>query len=151
MVAQLLQSWVTFWVKGLICLRAVFWALYCSSFILGTFHPCLRMCLLTLQMTPFLLRVSPFLAKDPPLLHHLINIDLVRIDKWCARWGMLIISAKTYSMMISRSRTAWPTFPDLFVGGCIVQMVGGLKILGVVFRDNYIVSRFLSFILPVLE
>ena len=34
--------------------------------------------------------------------------------------------------MISRSRTAWATFSDLFVGGSIVKMVGELKILGVV-------------------
>ena len=45
---------------------------------------------------------------------------------------MLINSAKTYGMMISRSRTAWPTFPDLFFGGNIVKMVGELKILGAV-------------------
>ena len=45
---------------------------------------------------------------------------------------MLINSAKTYGMMTSRSRTAWPMFPDLFVGGRIVKMVDELKILGAV-------------------
>ena len=44
----------------------------------------------------------------------------------------MINSAKTYGMMISRSLTAWPVFPDLFVGGGIVKMVGELKILGIV-------------------
>ena len=61
-----------------------------------------------------------------------LNRDLLSIGKWCARWGMLINSAKTYGRMISRSRNAWPTFPDLFVGSTIVKMVGELKILGVV-------------------
>ena len=42
------------------------------------------------------------------------NKDLVSIDKWCASWGMLINTAKTYGMMISRSLTSWPMFPDSF-------------------------------------
>ena len=45
---------------------------------------------------------------------------------------MLINLAKNYCIMISISLTAWPTFPDLLVGGSIVKMVGELKILGVV-------------------
>ena len=65
-----------------------------------------------------------------------LNRDLVSIDKWCARYGMLINSTKTYGMMISRSRTAWQTFPDLYVGGSIVKMVGELKILGAVMDFN---------------
>ena len=65
-----------------------------------------------------------------------LNRDLVNIDKCCARWGMLINSAKTDGMMISRSQTEWPTFPDLFVGGSIVKMVGELKILVVVIDFN---------------
>ena len=65
-----------------------------------------------------------------------LNRDLVNIDKYCARWGMLINSAKTYGKMILRSRTEWPTFPDLFVSGSIVKMVGELKILVVVMDFN---------------
>ena len=45
---------------------------------------------------------------------------------------MLINSAKINGMMFSRLGTAWPTFPDLFVGSIIVKMVSELKILGVV-------------------
>ena len=45
---------------------------------------------------------------------------------------MLFNSAKTYGKMISTPRTVWPMFPDLFVGGSIVEMVGELKILGFV-------------------
>ena len=60
----------------------------------------------------------------------LLNRDFLRIDKWCARWGMLVNFVKTYGMMISRSRTAWPTFLDLFVSGCIAKIVRELEILG---------------------
>ena len=65
---------------------------------------------------------------ERPTIAAPLNRDLINIDKWCARWGMLI----NYGMMISGSRTAWPTFPDLFVGGIIVKMVRELKILDVV-------------------
>ena len=69
---------------------------------------------------------------ERPTIAASLNRDLVSIDKWCARWGTLINLAKTDGMMISRSQTAWPMFPDLFVGGSIVKMVGKLEILGVV-------------------
>ena len=49
-----------------------------------------------------------------PTITASLNRDLVHIDEWCARWGTLINSAKTYGMMILRSRTARPTFPVLF-------------------------------------
>ena len=49
---------------------------------------------------------------------------------------MLINSAKTYGMRISRSRTAWPTFPTFFIGCSIVKVVDELKILGVVMILN---------------
>ena len=65
-----------------------------------------------------------------------LNRDLVCIDKWWARWGMLMNSAKTYGKMISRSQTAWPTFSDLFIGGRFIKMVGELKILGVILILN---------------
>ena len=72
---------------------------------------------------------SPY---ERPTIAASLNRDLVIIDKWCTRWGMLINASKTYAMMISRWQTAWPMFPDLFVGGSIVKMVYELKILGVV-------------------
>ena len=43
---------------------------------------------------------------DRLLIAASLNRELIHIDKWCARWGMLINSAKTYGMMISRSRTS---------------------------------------------
>ena len=69
---------------------------------------------------------------ERPTIAGSLNRDLVSIDKCCARWGMLINSAKTYGKMISRSRTALSMFPELFVGGSIVKMVEELKIFDVV-------------------
>ena len=91
-------------------------------------------------------RHSTFVASvssscERPAIAASLNRDLVRINKWCGRWGMLINSAKTYGMMISRSRTAWPTFPDLFVGGSILKMVGEMKILGVVMNSKLTFER----------
>ena len=86
-------------------------------------------------MTPLLiLDASVSSPCERPTIAASLNRDLVlvSIDKWCAGWGMLTNSAKTYGMMISRSRTACLMFPDLFVGGSIVKMVGELKISGVV-------------------
>ena len=77
-------------------------------------------------------------------------------------------------MLISRSRTVEPLFPDLLIDGSVVEMVSELKILGViidsklsfekqvrvgilrktmtVFRDVTVVAKcFWAFILPVLE
>ena len=84
-------------------------------------------------MTPLLiLDASVSSPCERPTIAASLNRDLVSIDKWCAGWGMLINSAETYGMMISRSRTACLMFPDLFVGGSIVKMVGERKISGVV-------------------
>ena len=58
--------------------------------------------------------------------------DLDVISDWCSRWGMLVNPCKTRVMLISRSRTVEPLFPDLVVGGTVVEMVSELKILGVI-------------------
>ena len=39
---------------------------------------------------------------------------------------------KTRGMLISRSRTVEPLFPDLLIDGSVVEMVSELKILGVI-------------------
>ena len=57
-----------------------------------------------------------------------LNDDLAVISDWCSRWGMLVNPSKTRGMLISRSRTVVPLFPDLVV----VEMVSELKILGVI-------------------
>ena len=75
-----------------------------------------------------------------------LNRDFISIDKWCAKWGMLVNVAKTYGMMISRSQTAWPMFPDLFIVGNIVKMVGELKILVVVLDSKLTFESHVRFV-----
>ena len=45
---------------------------------------------------------------------------------------MLVNPSKTRGMLISRSRTVEPLFPDLLIDGSVVEMVSELKILGVI-------------------
>ena len=61
-----------------------------------------------------------------------LNDDLAVISDWCSRWGMLVNPSKTRGMLISRSRTVEPLFPDLLIDGSVVEMVSELKILGVI-------------------
>ena len=65
-----------------------------------------------------------------------LNDDLAVISDWCSGWtrgvAMLVNPSKTRGMLISRSRTVEPLFPDLFVDGTVVEMVSELKILGVI-------------------
>ena len=58
-----------------------------------------------------------------------LNDDLAVIS---SRWGMLVNPSKTRGMLISRSRTVEPLFPDLVIDGSVVEMVSELKILGVI-------------------
>ena len=61
-----------------------------------------------------------------------LNDDLAVISDWCSRWGMLVNTSKTRGMLISRSRTVEPLFPDLLIDGSVVEMVSELKILCVI-------------------
>ena len=45
-----------------------------------------------------------------------LNADLHRIGKWCSAWDMKLNAGKTKTMVIGRSRTAWPMHPVLSVG-----------------------------------
>ena len=49
---------------------------------------------------------------------------------------MLVNPGKTRGMLISRSRTVEPLFPDLVVDGTVVEMVSELKILCVILYSN---------------
>ena len=60
-----------------------------------------------------------------------LNDDLAVISDWCSRWGMLVNPSKTRGMLISRSRTVEPLFPDFLIDGSVVEMVSEL-ILGVI-------------------
>ena len=61
-----------------------------------------------------------------------LNDDLAVISDWCSRWGMLVNPSKMRGLLISRSRTVEPLFPDLLIDGSVVEMVSELKILGVI-------------------
>ena len=61
-----------------------------------------------------------------------LNDNLAVISNWCSRRGMLVNPSKTRGMLISRSCTAEPLFPDLVIDGSVVEMVSGLKILGII-------------------
>ena len=98
-----------------------------------------------------------------------LNDDLTVISDWCSRWGILVNPSKTRVMLISRSHTVEPLFPDLVIDGSVVEMVSELKILGVILDSKLtfekqvraiaatalmrvgIAKCFWAFILPVLE
>ena len=61
-----------------------------------------------------------------------LNDDLAVINDWCCMWGMLVNPSKTRGMLISRSRTVEPLFPDLVFDSSVVEMVSEMKILGVI-------------------
>ena len=70
--------------------------------------------------------------RDRSSVAALLNDDLAVISDWCSRWGMLVNPSKTRGMLIFRSRTVEPLFPDLLIDGSVVEMVSELKILGVI-------------------
>ena len=65
-----------------------------------------------------------------------IGRDLSLIVDWCARWGMELNAAKTKSMIVSRSRTARPSFPSLVLGTVALSDVSEVDILGVRFDSK---------------
>ena len=70
-----------------------------------------------------------------------LNEDLAVISDWCSRWGMLVNPSKTRGMLISRSRTVEPLFPDLMIDGSVVEMVSELKILGVILDSKLMFEK----------
>ena len=65
-----------------------------------------------------------------------LNDDLAVISDWCSKWGMLVNPSKTRGMLISRSRTVEPLFPDLLIDDFVVEMVSELKIFGVILNSK---------------
>ena len=48
------------------------------------------------------------------------------------RWGMLVNPKKTKALVISRSRTLAPIFPNLVLDGSVVERVTDLKVFGII-------------------
>ena len=79
------------------------------------------------------------ICRDPServMVSDSLTRDLERVSGWCTDNGMLLNPNKTKSIVFSRSRTALPAFPDIVVGGCKVEGVSGLTILGVLFDSK---------------
>ena len=67
-----------------------------------------------------------------------LDRDLVRIANWCRSWGMKVNPSKTKSMVISRSRTIAPAFPNLELEGVLIDNVFELRVLGVILDHKLI-------------
>ena len=50
-----------------------------------------------------------------------LNDNLAVISDWCSRWGMLVNPSKTRGLIIYRSHTVEPLFPDLVIEGSVVR------------------------------
>ena len=70
-----------------------------------------------------------------------LNDDLAVISDWCSRWGMLVNPSKMRGMLISRSCTVEPFFPDLVIDGSVVEMVSELKILGITLDSRFMFKK----------
>ena len=66
-----------------------------------------------------------------------LNRDLAKISAWCSLWGMKLNPSKTQSMIVSRSRTANPPHPDLFINDTQLVTSDSFKILGVLFDSKF--------------
>ena len=51
------------------------------------------------------------------------------------------LNNKTQSMIVSRSRTVFPPYPDVLVGGTSLNSCDSFKILGVMFDSNFTFER----------
>jgi hypothetical protein len=62
--------------------------------------------------------------------------DLCTIDQWCHTWGMKLNAGKSKTMVVSRSRTQFPSFLPLVLNGAILEELRSLKILGIEFDSK---------------
>ena len=62
-----------------------------------------------------------------------LSRDIVKVNEWCALWGMKLNASKTKTMIVSRSRTINPQSPALTIGGTVLKESDDLAILGVTF------------------
>ena len=69
--------------------------------------------------------------KDRISVAHSLNRDLRKVSDWCRLRGMRLNAAKTKTMIISRSRTLLPVFPEVVIDGLVIEESSTLMILGV--------------------
>ncbi len=75
-----------------------------------------------------------------------LNRDLQRISDWCVMWGMKLNANKTKTMIVSRSRTLLPGFPNLVLSGVNLVESSDLLILGVHFDSKFTFETQLRFL-----
>ena len=72
-----------------------------------------------------------------------LNRDLSKIQSWCINWGMKLNPKKTYSIIVSRSRTSQPPHPPLSLCGTVLEVSNSLKLLGVTIDDKLTFEKYL--------
>ena len=65
-----------------------------------------------------------------------LNRNLAKIQSWCSTWGMKLNPHKTQSIIISRSRTPYPSHPPLTLCGFDLEVSSSFKLLGVTIDDK---------------
>ena len=75
---------------------------------------------------------------DRPRVEASILRDLRAVRRWCDEWCMKLNPSKTKSLVVSRSRTAYPVHGSLSVDGTIVKESSVLEILGVKFDWKFL-------------
>ena len=72
-----------------------------------------------------------------------MNRDLNRVGAWCSLWGMKLNASKTWTMIVSRSRTVHPQLTPLTLNGTVLKESADLVILGVTFDAKMIFEKHL--------
>ena len=75
--------------------------------------------------------------------------DLLHVKSWCDLWGMKMNALKTKSFIVSRSRSEYPSHPEIVIDNNPLDNLSTMKFLGVLFDQkitfadhiNYITSR----------
>ena len=111
-------------------LGPLFFILYSSSMFTGL--QCLNVAYAD-DTTIYVIIPRP---RDRLLAAEKLNKDLTFIKAWCAQWNMELNATKTKSIRFSRSRTAIPEHPDLYIGDTKIGDEEKLKLLGVWFNSK---------------
>ena len=69
--------------------------------------------------------------------------DLIRVNVWCALWGMKLSARKTKTMIVSRSCTMHPQSPPLTIDSTVLKESDDLDILGVTFDSKLMLEKHL--------
>ena len=72
-----------------------------------------------------------------PVVAESLNRDLAKISAWCKMWGMKMNPTKTQCMIVSRSRSAFPPHPDLFIDDVPLALCDSFKILGMILDSKF--------------